>query len=95
MPHPKITEILISSMLQNSSVTSEIKVLLDKVLDGIAEEKKSELSNDFNQILPNATDILSGEKMQKSETELPITPDLKSISKSLEIGQIPKELKFF
>lgn len=63
MPHPKITEILISSMLQNSSVTSEIKVLLDKVLDGIAEEKKNELSNDFNQILPNATDILSGEKM--------------------------------
>ena len=63
MSHPKITEILISSMLQNSSVTSEIKVLLDKVLDGIAEEKKSELSNDFNQILPNATDILSGEKM--------------------------------
>ena len=50
-------------MLQNSSVTSEIKVLLDKVLDGIAEEKKNELSNDFSQILPNATDILSGEKM--------------------------------
>ena len=63
MPHPKITEILISSMLQNSSVTSEIKVLLDKVLDGIAEEKKNELSNDFSQIFPNATDILSGEKM--------------------------------
>ena len=47
----------------------------DKILDGLVEEKKIQLSNELYQIFAFENNILSGEKISKSEVQLPISAD--------------------